>query len=197
MPDQVRVYGYRWVVLAAFMAVNLTIQVLWISYAPVSSQAQDYYGVSAAVLLGEHHQFAAQILEQVDGVLQPRLDEGCAPAQASLEGHADAAAPHRFCGGAAGDLDREVAGVARPTVDSHGREMHLRDAEPQVGGHQSTALVPDRRSIRRVVTATPQRECRGLRPGRHDGAEGVWLGRDRGDRAVRGASHARDTCERV
>ncbi len=39
-------HGYRWVVLAAFMAVNLTIQTLWISYAPVSGRAQDYYGVS-------------------------------------------------------------------------------------------------------------------------------------------------------
>ncbi|MEO7351010.1 MAG: MFS transporter [Marmoricola sp.] len=41
-----RVYGYRWVVLIAFMAVNLTIQTLWISYAPISSLAQSYYGVS-------------------------------------------------------------------------------------------------------------------------------------------------------
>lgn len=36
---------YRWVVLVAFMAVNLTIQVLWISYAPITSAASDYYGV--------------------------------------------------------------------------------------------------------------------------------------------------------
>lgn len=43
---QARVYGYRWVVLAAFMAVNLTIQLLWISYAPVASAASRYYGVS-------------------------------------------------------------------------------------------------------------------------------------------------------
>jgi sugar phosphate permease len=43
---EVRVYGYRWVVLAAFMAVNLTIQMLWISYAPISSLARGYYGVS-------------------------------------------------------------------------------------------------------------------------------------------------------
>lgn len=42
----VRVYGYRWVVLAAFMAVNLTIQVLWISYSPISDRAGSYYGVS-------------------------------------------------------------------------------------------------------------------------------------------------------
>lgn len=46
MPQQVRVYRYRWVVLAAFMAVNLTIQLLWISYAPVSGPASRYFGVS-------------------------------------------------------------------------------------------------------------------------------------------------------
>ncbi len=41
-----RVYGYRWVVLAALMAVNLTIQLLWISYAAVSAPAARYFGVS-------------------------------------------------------------------------------------------------------------------------------------------------------
>ncbi len=41
-----RVYGYRWVVLAVFMLVNLTIQVLWISYAPVTGPAAELYGVS-------------------------------------------------------------------------------------------------------------------------------------------------------
>src|SRR4051812_1017669 len=50
MAGQPRVYAYRWVVLAAFMAVNLTIQTLWISYAPVSSTAQEYYGVSSAAI---------------------------------------------------------------------------------------------------------------------------------------------------
>lgn len=50
MPEQARTYGYRWVTLAAFMAVNLTIQVLWISYAPVSRVAQDYYGVSSTAV---------------------------------------------------------------------------------------------------------------------------------------------------
>jgi MFS family permease len=45
METQVRVYAYRWVVLAAFMAVNLTIQVLWISYAPVTTAASSYYSV--------------------------------------------------------------------------------------------------------------------------------------------------------
>lgn len=46
MTDEVRVSGYRWLVLGAFMAVNLTIQTLWISYAPVSSTATGFYGVS-------------------------------------------------------------------------------------------------------------------------------------------------------
>jgi len=43
--EQYRVYDYRWVVLAAFMLVNFTIQVLWIAYAPITSLAADYYGV--------------------------------------------------------------------------------------------------------------------------------------------------------
>jgi MFS family permease len=50
MADNVRVYGYRWVVLVAFMAVNLTIQTLWISYAPISNRAGEYYGVSATAI---------------------------------------------------------------------------------------------------------------------------------------------------
>ncbi len=41
-----RVYGYRWVVLGSFMLVNLAVQVLWISYAPVTGAAAAYYGVS-------------------------------------------------------------------------------------------------------------------------------------------------------
>ncbi|MFA6507764.1 MAG: MFS transporter [Treponemataceae bacterium] len=42
----IKVYGYRWVVLGAFMLVNLAIQLLWISYAPVTGQAAILYGVS-------------------------------------------------------------------------------------------------------------------------------------------------------
>ncbi len=42
----IKVYGYRWVVLGAFMMVNLAIQLLWISYAPVTGQAAALYGVS-------------------------------------------------------------------------------------------------------------------------------------------------------
>jgi MFS family permease len=41
-----RVYGRRWLVLAAYVLVNITIQVLWISYAPVTAQSAAFYGVS-------------------------------------------------------------------------------------------------------------------------------------------------------
>jgi MFS family permease len=40
------VYGYRWVVLAVFMFINLTIQMLWIAYAPITGPAARFYGVS-------------------------------------------------------------------------------------------------------------------------------------------------------
>ncbi len=46
MGEKFRVYGYRWVVLAVFMFVNLTIQVLWISYAPITGPAARFYGVT-------------------------------------------------------------------------------------------------------------------------------------------------------
>jgi MFS family permease len=41
-----RVYGYRWVVLAVFMLINLTVQMLWITYAPITGPAAKFYGVS-------------------------------------------------------------------------------------------------------------------------------------------------------
>lgn len=50
MSSEYRVYGYRWVVLAAFMVVNLMIQVLWISYAPITSVASETYGVSSLAI---------------------------------------------------------------------------------------------------------------------------------------------------
>lgn len=39
-------YPYRWVVLGVFMLINLTIQILWIAYAPITGPAAEYYGVS-------------------------------------------------------------------------------------------------------------------------------------------------------
>jgi len=46
MKDQTyRVYGYRWVVLAVFMFINLTVQMLWITFAPITGPAAKFYGV--------------------------------------------------------------------------------------------------------------------------------------------------------
>jgi len=41
-----KVYGYRWVVLLAFMFVVAINQLLWITFAPITGSAASYYGVS-------------------------------------------------------------------------------------------------------------------------------------------------------
>lgn len=46
MTSQYKLYPYRWVVLAVFMFINLTIQILWISYAPITGPAAKFYGVT-------------------------------------------------------------------------------------------------------------------------------------------------------
>ncbi len=46
MADNYKLYGYRWGVLAVFMFINLTIQMLWITYAPITGPAAKFYGVS-------------------------------------------------------------------------------------------------------------------------------------------------------
>jgi MFS family permease len=45
-PQEVIVYGYRWVVLLTFMFISLTMQIFWICYAPITGIAAEYYGVS-------------------------------------------------------------------------------------------------------------------------------------------------------
>jgi cyanate permease len=42
----VRTYGYRWVVLLAFMAVIFVNQILWITFASITGPAAAFYGVS-------------------------------------------------------------------------------------------------------------------------------------------------------
>jgi MFS family permease len=42
----VRVYHYRWVVLGGFALLNAVVQLNWITFAPVTAEAADYYGVS-------------------------------------------------------------------------------------------------------------------------------------------------------
>ena len=46
MTTQYKLYPYRWVVLAVFMFINLTIQTLWISYAPITGPAAKFHGVT-------------------------------------------------------------------------------------------------------------------------------------------------------
>jgi MFS family permease len=41
-----KVYGYRWVVLLAYMGVVAINQLLWITFAPITADAVRYYGVS-------------------------------------------------------------------------------------------------------------------------------------------------------
>lgn len=41
-----KIYGYRWVVLLAFMLVVAINQLLWITFAPITGSAATYYGVS-------------------------------------------------------------------------------------------------------------------------------------------------------
>ena len=46
MNTDYQISKYRWVVLAVFMFVNITIQILWITYAPITGLAASYYGVT-------------------------------------------------------------------------------------------------------------------------------------------------------
>ncbi len=41
-----KVYGYRWVVLLAFMFIVAVNQLMWITFAPITSNAAAYFGVS-------------------------------------------------------------------------------------------------------------------------------------------------------
>ena len=41
-----KVYSYRWVVLLAFMSIIVVNQLLWITFAPITSTAVEYYRVS-------------------------------------------------------------------------------------------------------------------------------------------------------
>ncbi len=41
-----KLYPTRWIVLAVFMFINLTIQILWISYAPITGIAAKFYNVT-------------------------------------------------------------------------------------------------------------------------------------------------------
>ncbi len=44
--EKLKVYGYRWIILAAFMFVVIVNQLLWITFASITIDAAKYYGVS-------------------------------------------------------------------------------------------------------------------------------------------------------
>jgi MFS family permease len=44
--QEIKVYGYRWVVLGVYMLISLTMQIFWICYAPITGLAAEKYGVS-------------------------------------------------------------------------------------------------------------------------------------------------------
>lgn len=44
---QIKVYRYRWVIIAVFAVINIVVQLQWLSFAPIAKAAQSVYGVSA------------------------------------------------------------------------------------------------------------------------------------------------------
>jgi len=44
--QEIKIYGYRWVVLLVFMLAGLAMQIFWICYAPITGLAAERYGVS-------------------------------------------------------------------------------------------------------------------------------------------------------
>ncbi|MFX1453998.1 MAG: MFS transporter [Promethearchaeota archaeon] len=47
----IQVYSYRWIELILFMFVNITLQMLWISFAAVTIESTIYYGVDELLIL--------------------------------------------------------------------------------------------------------------------------------------------------
>lgn len=48
--DGIKVYGYRWLVLAVFMVAVMLNQIAWITFAPITSAAVAFYGVSELLI---------------------------------------------------------------------------------------------------------------------------------------------------
>ncbi len=44
--DSVKLYGYRWIIMAAFMLLNVIIQIHWVALAAITGEAAAFYGVS-------------------------------------------------------------------------------------------------------------------------------------------------------
>jgi len=41
-----KIYPYRWTILIVFMLVNVSIQIMWICFAPITGPASEFYGVT-------------------------------------------------------------------------------------------------------------------------------------------------------
>jgi MFS family permease len=41
-----KIYPYRWTILIVFMLVNISIQIMWICFAPITGPASEFYGVT-------------------------------------------------------------------------------------------------------------------------------------------------------
>jgi MFS family permease len=48
--DTIKVYGYRWVVLLLFIIINILMQIQWIIFAPITSEAKEFYNVPALAI---------------------------------------------------------------------------------------------------------------------------------------------------
>ena len=45
--NKIKVYGYRWVILAVFALITILIEMQWLTFAPIAREAKVFYGVSA------------------------------------------------------------------------------------------------------------------------------------------------------
>ena len=45
--NEIKAYGYRWVILALYFLLTVVIEIQWLTFASVATAAQDYYKVSA------------------------------------------------------------------------------------------------------------------------------------------------------
>ncbi len=49
--EKIQVYGYRWLVLVLFMFTNITLQILWITFASITIEAAAFFGVAEMDIL--------------------------------------------------------------------------------------------------------------------------------------------------
>ncbi|MGD0168828.1 MAG: MFS transporter, partial [Smithella sp.] len=47
MEQDIKVYSYRWVVLFVYFLINALMQIQWIAFAPITSEAVAFYKVPA------------------------------------------------------------------------------------------------------------------------------------------------------